>query len=101
MSDCIGVHWIGFVDAAFAVTTASVSLAAGKLAKIVPTYALIVAAVVIQGGVVFFLLFWERNPSYVIVFAVAGAWGLGDGIWSTQVIGECAQRSRPAYTVVQ
>ena len=90
MSDCIGVHWIGFVDATFALMTASVSLAAGKLVKVVPTYILIVAAVVVHGGVVFFLLFWERSPSFVIVFAMAGAWGLGDGIWNTQVIGKYA-----------
>lgn len=68
--------------------TASVSLTAGKLVKVVPTYLIIVTAVVVHGGAVSFLLFWERSPSFVIVFAVAGAWGLGDGIWNTQVIGK-------------
>lgn len=94
VSDCIGVHWIGFVDASFAVMVAITSLAGGKLVKIVPTYVLVAAAAIVHGGVVFFLLFWERSPSFVIVFAVAGAWGAGDGVWSTQMIGNVHENLR-------
>ena len=34
-------------------------------------------------GLVAFLLIWEREPNYTVMFTVAVLWGICDGNWST------------------
>ena len=36
-----------------------------------------------QVGLMVFMLLWEREPSYIMVFIVTIMWGYIDGIWQT------------------
>ena len=47
-----------------------------------------VSITVVQGGVLVFLLCWERQPSYVVVFLASISWGIVDGMWLTFSTGE-------------
>ena len=47
-----------------------------------------VSITVVQGVVLVFLLSWERQPSYVVVFLASIGWGVADGMWLTFATGE-------------
>ena len=52
------------------------------------TFLTAVPITVVQGGVLVFLLCWERQPSYVVVFLASIGWGVADGMWLTFATGE-------------
>ena len=35
----------------------------------------------LQAGMILFMLFWERVPSYIMVFLTSFGWGIVDGMW--------------------
>ncbi len=65
--------------------------ALGKLATKVPPIFIMMAGIVGDAAVILFLIYWERVPSYIAVFAVAIAFGLEDGVWNTIPTSERAQ----------
>ncbi len=69
------------------------SLVFGRISFYTPcTVLTAVSITVVQGGVLVFLLCWERQPSYVVVFLASISWGIVDGMWLTVSTGELQHR---------
>ena len=65
------------------------SLVFGRISFYTPcTVLTAVSITVVQGGVLVFLLCWERQPSYVVVFLASITWGIVDGMWLTVSAGK-------------
>lgn len=89
ITECVGVGVVGFAVVTWGLGMAFSSLVFGKL-SISTTCTLLTAVLitVVQGGVLVFLLSWERQPSYVVVFLASIGWGVADGMWLTFATGE-------------
>ena len=83
VSDCIGVHWIGFTQMAFGLGAALTAFTAGRLVKYIPQYFIVYIFIAINLGIVIFLILWDREPSYVASFLILFGWGTCEGIWNS------------------
>ena len=59
------------------------SLTVGWISTYTSRKLITVAAAIVQAGMILFMLFWEREPSYVMVFLTSLGWGIVDGVWMT------------------
>ena len=51
------------------------TLSAGRLVKYIPQYIFMYCALLIAVGLASFLIIWERQPNYIVVFLFALGWG--------------------------
>ena len=87
VSDCLGVQWIGYVIVSYSISGAVAGIVVGRTYRFVPEFLLIYAGVILGGSLTLFLIFWNRMPSYLVVFSFAIGWGLCDGVWQSLVSG--------------
>ncbi|KAH7727545.1 CRE-UNC-93 protein [Aphelenchoides avenae] len=84
----LGVGHVGFVMTSFGVADAVCSLVFGPLIKLFGRMPLFVFGAVINGLMIMTLAIWPLNPGDRALFnAIAGVWGMADGVWNTQVNG--------------
>ena len=89
MSCAWGTHNIGYVLICYGIADAAFSLGFGYLIKLFGRIPIFVLGAVINAGVIAVLFTWEPNPDNVEVFFVlAGAWGVADAVWQTQINGK-------------
>ena len=53
----------------------------GRLVKCVPQFIIVYFLTAILLSDVFFLLFWEKSPSYIVSFVPTALIGIGEGTW--------------------
>ena len=82
MSECVGVSRVGFMIIVLGLTSAIMSAILNRLVKYVPRFIFVIAAGLINCGLVIFLLLWKRMPSYILVFLFPVGWGTADAIWN-------------------
>jgi uncharacterized membrane protein len=80
VSECLGVGIIGPVTMVFGAVAAISSFIAGRVSVYTTRTALAVFAGSLQVAVTLFLMIWEREASYFVVFAMGAAQGLIYGI---------------------
>lgn len=82
----LGIHMVGYTMICFGVCGSISSFVGGKLEKHVGCTGLIVMATILDVALVAVMLVWqpEPEPSFYY-FLLLGAWGIGDGIWMSQV----------------
>ena len=51
--------------------------------KFIPQYFIVYKSVTLNVGLLVFLLIWERQPSYYLVFIVLFVLGWNEGIWNS------------------
>ena len=89
ISECVGVGVVGLAVVPWGLSMAFSSLVFGRISfYTLCTVLTAVSITVVQGGVLVFLLCWERQPSYVVVFLVSSSSGIVDGMWLTVSSGE-------------
>ena len=94
----MGVRWVGFSLTVFGIFSGIVSLVTGRLYKYVPTALLLYTSIAVSISMSLFLIFWERVPSFAVVFVLAMGWGWVDGAWQT--LGESEYRPALIYKSV-
>ena len=55
----------------------------GYLAKVIPHYLLFYAGALVNTGLFIFLLIWERQPVYYIIFIITLCVGYSEGLWTS------------------
>ncbi|GFT61547.1 UNC93-like protein [Trichonephila clavipes] len=81
-----GVYHVGLVFIFFGIVNAIMSFFAGHLIKYVSRMTLMLAGAAGNIGVCIVLFLWEPNSDqFVVLFFLAGMWGLSDGVWQTQL----------------
>uniref|UniRef100_A0A914KTQ8 DUF1275 domain-containing protein n=1 Tax=Meloidogyne incognita TaxID=6306 RepID=A0A914KTQ8_MELIC len=84
----LGINEIGFVMVWFGLIAACSSLVFGPLIKLFGRMPLLMFGAVINLLMLFVLMIWAVNPGDRVLFnAVAGVWGMADGVWNTQLNG--------------
>lgn len=88
----LGISHIGYVMTSFGVADAVCSLVFGPLIKLFGRMPLFVFGAVINLLMIITLMIWPLNPGDRALFnAIAGVWGMADGVWSTQLTGRTGQ----------
>lgn len=88
ISECVGVGVVGFAVVAWGISLSFSSLVLARVAVYTSCTLLAVLTATVEGGFIVFLLCWEREPSYVVVFLTSFVWGFADGLWLTFSTGE-------------
>ena len=83
IAECVGVHIVGYVFIVYGAASAMAGIAVGKTLGYVSLTLVSLWNVCLNVGLVSFLLIWEREPNYAVMFTVAVLWGICDGSWST------------------
>ncbi|KAL3108038.1 hypothetical protein niasHT_018200 [Heterodera trifolii] len=84
----LGISEIGYVMTSFGVADAICSLVFGPLIKLFGRMPLLMFGAVINLLMIITLMIWVVNPGDRTLFnAVAGVWGMADGVWNTQLNG--------------
>ena len=89
IAECVGVHIVGYVFIVYGAASAVASICVGKIIGYVSLTSLSLLNVCLNIGVVAFLLIWEREPNYFVIFAVAILWGTCDGSLATLSSSKC------------
>ena len=53
----------------------------GRLVKFIPQFSIVYTVSATLCGLMFFLIFWDTRPSYLVAFLVIAIWGICEGIW--------------------
>jgi len=83
IAECVGVHVVGYVFIVYGAASAMSGISVGKLLGHVSITSVLILNVCLNVGLVSFLLIWERQPNYFVMFTVAILWGICDGAWTT------------------
>ena len=82
MAECVGVHIIGYVFIVYGAVSAATNVCVGKILGRVSITSVSLLTMCLNVGVVAFLLIWEREPNYSVIFVVGILWGICDGSWT-------------------
>jgi len=85
ISECVGVHVVGYVFMVYGAASAMASICVGKLLGHVSITSVSLLNVCLNIGLVSFLLVWERQPNYFVMFTMALLWGICDGSWNSLI----------------
>ena len=83
VAECVGVHIVGYVFIVYGAGAAVASIIVGKVIGRVSITVMSILNLCLNIGLVAFLLIWEREPNYAVMFAVAVLWGICDSSWCT------------------
>ena len=83
MAECVGVHVIGYVFIVYGAISAAASVCTGKILGRVSITILSLVTMCLNVGIIAFLLIWEREPNYFVIFLIAVLWGICDGSWAS------------------
>ena len=72
---------------AFGLASAVGSISSGLIVKWIPEHFIILIGYINNISLTLFLLFWERIPTFAVVFVFPIVWGLSDGLWNTLIPG--------------
>ena len=83
IAECVGVHVVGYVFIVYGAASAVSAVIVGKMLGTVSITLLSLLNLCLSVGLVAFLLIWEREPNYPVMFTVAILWGICDSNWIT------------------
>ena len=81
VAECVGVHIVGYVFIVYGGAGAVGSIFVGKILGKVSITSVSLLIMCLNVGILAFLLIWEREPSYYVIFVIAILWGVCDGSW--------------------
>ena len=74
---------MGYVFIVYGAASAAAGITVGKIIGTVSITLMSLLNVCLNIGLVAFLLIWEREPNYTVIFVMAILWGLCEGSWMT------------------
>ena len=74
---------MGYVFIVYGGAAATAGISVGKMLGIVSITLLSLLNVCLNIGLVAFLLIWEREPNYAVIFVMTILWGICEGSWMT------------------
>ena len=74
---------VGYVFIVYGAASAIAGIAVGKILGYISLTFVSLWNVCLNVGLVSFLLIWEREPNYAVIFFMAFLWGICEGSWIT------------------
>ena len=72
----------------FGASSAIGSLFTGRILSYVSRFVIMILNLLLMLSLLVFLLLWDREPNYAVVFVVPILWGVCDSIWNTVTTSE-------------
>jgi len=86
--------YVGLVMVCNGIFQALSSYVFGRLVKYTGRIFVFIVAALINYSMIILMFLWDPKQSQmVLLFVIAGLWGIADAIWQTQVIGICFLRT--------
>ncbi|CAF1110563.1 unnamed protein product [Rotaria sordida] len=83
----VGIRYVGLVMVCNGICQAISSYVCGRLVKYTGRIFVFVVAALINYAIIIVMFLWSpKADQIVILFVIAGFWGIADAIWQTQVI---------------
>ena len=82
VAECVGVHIIGYVFIVYGAANAAGGFCVGNILGRVSITIISLLTMCLNIGIIAFLLIWEREPNYFVIFVIAVLWGICDGSWA-------------------
>ncbi|CAF1444616.1 unnamed protein product [Rotaria sp. Silwood1] len=83
----IGIRYVGLIMVCNGICQAISSYACGRLVKYTGRIFIFIVAALINYAMIILMFLWNpQENQMVILFVIAGFWGIADAIWQTQVI---------------
>ena len=83
VAECVGIHIVGYAVMVYGVGNSLGNFISGKVLSLGAKSPLVLATSFFHLAIIFFLLFWEREPILLILLFTIFLWGLCDGSWLT------------------
>ena len=83
ISECLGVGIVGLCVITWGLGSLLASVLLGKITYYTSRTLVALLTALLHAGMLLVMLFWERQPSYVMVFLMSLGWGITDGVWAT------------------
>lgn len=83
MSECVGVHIVGYAIMMYGLGSALGSFITGKLLALEMKVLLVLGALALHLAIMLFLVIWKREPILLLLLFVSALWGICDGTWVT------------------
>ncbi|CAF1125732.1 unnamed protein product [Adineta steineri] len=83
----IGIRYVGLVMVCNGICQALSSYIVGRLVKYTGRIFIFIIAALINYAMIILMFLWDpKSSQMVLLFVIAGFWGIADAIWQTQVI---------------
>ncbi|CAF1206004.1 unnamed protein product [Adineta steineri] len=83
----VGIRYVGLVMVCHGIFQALSSYIFGRLVKYTGRIFVFIVAALVNYAMIILMFLWEPKASQmVLLFVIAGFWGIADAIWQTQVI---------------
>lgn len=84
----MGVEWIGFVLAVFGASGAISAYVTGRIVRYLPQCIIVYISIIGSFGISFFIIFWEKQSSFVVIFLFAAIWGWCESTFNSSAPGQ-------------
>ena len=74
---------MGYVFIVYGAASAAAGITVGKIIGTVSITVMSLLNLCLNIALVAFLLIWEREPNYAVIFVMATLWGICEGSWIT------------------
>ena len=71
IAECVGVHIVGYVFIVYGAASAAAGISVGKMLGYVSLTTLSLLNLCLNVGLDSFLLIWEQEPNYLVIFTIA------------------------------
>ena len=88
VSDCVGIELVGVVTALRSLSLVLASILSGKIIMYSSRTGLSIITMMFTMTLLYYMLFWERKPSYIAVFLLAVGLGAGNGSLTSTAAGK-------------
>ncbi|CAF3889976.1 unnamed protein product [Rotaria sp. Silwood1] len=84
----VGIRYVGLVMICSGISQTLSSYLFGRLVKYVGRNVCFSTASLLNYGTIILMFLWQpKDTQIVLLFVIAGIWGIADGVWQTQIVG--------------
>ena len=89
ITECVGIEFVGISVIVWGALATLGSFGSGWLMRFTTSYVIVWVCIgMLQVGSFVFLIVWERQPSYAIIYTLSAIFGLCYGLNATVALGE-------------
>ena len=89
MSECVGIHIVGYTMMMYGLGNTLGSFSSGKLLMMKMKVQTVLVVLALHLSVMVFLIIWKREPILLLIMFVTLLWGICDGTWTTVYSSKC------------
>ena len=88
VSECIGIGYVGITVIVWSIFSFTNNIVLGQITPFISRTAPALLVSLIYITMCLFLVFWKRQPSFVVVFIATASFGVADSFWMLAPLSE-------------